>query len=185
MAETKKTGLPQLGVDAVLMLQLSLSGLCRAGWRLSSYPNTQWWAGEHKPSCSKQEMVLWKRPINPAKHVTLLFANNYAPGSAEHIAGHCDLPRNLGEGSSASKAELCPRLSLLSSGVPGSGANRFSLAANLRAHFCLSEEQGLQQQVLNLHQFLTLTNHREVPGKICCKWFYSTKVILRKTLFLI
>lgn len=31
MAETKITGLPQLDVDAVLMLQLLLFGLCRAG----------------------------------------------------------------------------------------------------------------------------------------------------------
>lgn len=183
MAETKITGLPQLDADAVLMLWLLLFGLCRAGWRLSSYSTTHWWTWGNEPFCSKWEMVLCKKPRNPAKHVTLLFAQNSAPGGAEHTAGHSDLPRNLGKGSSASNAELCPRLSLLNSGVPGWGANRFSLAANLRAHFCLSEEQGLQQQVLNLHQFLTFTNHREVPGKICCKWFYSTKVILKKYFF--
>lgn len=163
------------------MLQLLLFGLCRAGWRPSSYFTAQWRAWEHKPSCTEQEIVLCKKLRNPAKHVALLFAQNSAPGSAEHIAGHSDLPRNLGEDSSASKAELCLRLSLLSSGVPGLGGNRFSLAANLSTHFCSSEEQGLQQQVLNLHQLLMPTNHREVPGKICCKWFYSTKVILKNT----
>lgn len=124
MAETRITGLPQLNVDAVLMLQLLLFGLRRAGWRLSSYSTTKWQAWEHKPSCSKQEMVLCKKPRNTAKHVALPFAQNNAPGGAEHIAGHCDLPRNLGEGSSASKAELCPRLSLLNSGATGSGGQQ-------------------------------------------------------------
>lgn len=177
MAETTTTGLPQLDVDAVAAAVACVG----QGEDWAHTPLHSGELGSTNPPAQSKKWFFAKKPRNPAKHVALLFAQNCAPGGAEHIAGHSDLPRSLGKGSSASKAELCPRLSLLSSSVPGSGGDRFTLAANLSTPFCPSEEQGLQQQVLNLHQFLMLTNHREVPGKICCKWFYSTKVTLKNT----
>lgn len=127
------------------------------------------------------------KPIrNPVKHIAL-FAQNSVAGDAEHIAGHSDLLRNLGIDSSASTTRALPHcaaahtlLCLLSRGVPGSGGNSSSLAANLSTHFCVSVAQDLQQQVLNLQQFLTLMSHWEVPGKVelIC---YSTKGVLKNT----
>lgn len=80
--------------------------------------------GSTNPPVQSRKWFFAKNPRNTAKHVALPFAQNNAPGGAEHIAGHCDLPRNLGEGSSASKAELCPRLSLLNSGATSSGGQQ-------------------------------------------------------------
>lgn len=57
-------------------------------------------------------MALCKDPRNPVNHVVLLFAQNSVPGDTEHIAGRSDLPRNLGEGSSASNMGALPQTML-------------------------------------------------------------------------
>ena len=54
-------------------------------------------------------MALCKKPRNSVEHAALLFAQNSVPGDAEHIAGRSDLPRNLGEGSSASNTGALPQ----------------------------------------------------------------------------